>query len=245
MIRDNFKPLVVFAYNFPHKKTQDILLRLFCLGFPVGLVISSDPKPLNIPPPLVRTKISHIGVMEPRIIAERIGAQYVVAPHNSSFVSDMLTEFKPDLGVIAGARILRSRVIEKFRVGILNLHPGLIPEARGLDAMLWSIYQGIPLGVTAHLIDEHIDAGRIVLRERINVYPDDSLLDISERLHDKQLEVLGKAVLKALNGEWVALESDKLTPPNSKMPPELEIEAVRRFEDYKKRFAGGGGMLGE
>jgi len=236
-------PLVVFAYNFPHKKTVDVLLHLFAHGYPVGWVLAADPVPLSIPPPAVRTKIAHYVPLHPQIVAERLGAQYVVAPHNSQLVEQLLSEIKPELGVIAGARILKDFVINKFRIGIINLHPGLLPEARGLDAMLWSIYKDIPLGVTAHLIDESVDAGRLLLREEIPIFADDTLLDLSERLYDYQLKLLAPALEAAIRGDWIPFEKATLPPSKGKMPPELEREVSDKLESYKKRFARAEGKI--
>ena len=59
--------------------------------------------------------------------------------------------------------------IKGLSKGIINFHPGLIPEARGLDTPQWCIYDGIPLGVTSHFIDSKVDAGRII--ERVEFVP--------------------------------------------------------------------------
>lgn len=229
----------MFTYSFPHKKSQDVLLRLFYLGIPVDLVIASDPVPLNIPPPSVRTKIRHVGLLDMRILSERIGARYVVAHHNSEFAIELLQEYKPDIGVIGGARILKSPVLAQFRIGVLNLHPGLIPEARGLDAIMWSIYNDIPIGVTAHLIDGHIDAGRILIKEEVPIYSDDTILDVSERVHEWQVMLIDNALSKALKGEWTLLDSKVLGRPNRKMTPSQEAETLAKFEAYKIKHAKG------
>ena len=229
------KPLVVFAYNFPHKKTQDILLHLFVHGYEVGLILAANPVKLNIPPHTIRTKIRHSALLHPQQISKRIGANYIVLPHNSREAEELLQQINPELGIIAGARILKNHIISKFSIGIINLHPGLIPEARGLDAMLWSIYKDIPLGVTAHLIDERIDAGRILLKETIPIYEDDTLLDLSERLYEKQLEMLVPAINSAYEGNFTLVSSQN--PYNRKMPAELEQEVVNKLRDYIACFS--------
>lgn len=229
------KPLVVFAYNFPHKKTQDILLYLFVLGYNVKWVLAANPVKLNIPPPSIRSKIRHAALLPPQKIAQAIGARYYVVDHNSEQAKALLDEIKPELGIIAGARILKKHIIDTFTIGIINLHPGLIPEVRGLDALLWAIYKGVPLGVTAHLIDERIDAGRILVRREIPVYHDDTLLDLSERLYEAQLELLPVAIERALKGEWTELSN--VGSYNRKMPAELERKIPEILDEYKKRFA--------
>ena len=40
--------VVVLAYNFPHRKTQDFLFRLFAEGVSVGHVLAADPVKLKV-----------------------------------------------------------------------------------------------------------------------------------------------------------------------------------------------------
>ena len=139
--------IAVFCYNFPHKKTQEILLRLFLEKIKINCIFAAEPIKLNIPPSTIRTKIKHIAIVHPKEIANRFGIKYYILPHNSLDVKELIKNNNIDLGIIAGARILKPYIINSFSIGIINFHPGLIPEARGLDTMLWSIYKGIPLGV--------------------------------------------------------------------------------------------------
>ncbi len=228
---ENIK-IMVFCYNFPHKKTQDFLLRLLLEGIKISFIIAADPVKLNIPHSTVRTKIRHIGLVHPKKIAQRMNIDYYVLPHNSKKTSEIIRENNVDLGVIAGARILKKSVIDSFRIGIINFHPGLIPESRGLDAMLWSIYNKVPLGVTAHLIDDRIDAGKILLKRKIPIENDDTLLDLSERLYETEIELLLPAIQNAVSGKWVSVKSDSKL--NKKMPPELEKQIPMMLDKYKK-----------
>ena len=43
---------------------------------------------------------------------------------------------KYDLGIILGSRIIKN-IINKFKIGILNMHPGILPYNRGLDTHKW------------------------------------------------------------------------------------------------------------
>ena len=54
-----------------------------------------------------------------------------------------------------------------IKYGILNFHPGLLPDIRGLDSVLWSIEKNYPIGVTAHLINNKIDAGKLVCQKKL------------------------------------------------------------------------------
>lgn len=228
--------IAAFCYNFPHKKTQDILLKLFLEGIKINYIFSTEPIQLNIPPSTIHTKIKHIAVVHPKQIASRLGIKYYVLPHNSLDVKELIENNNIDLGIIAGARILNPYIINSFSIGIINFHPGIIPEARGLDAMFWSIYKGIPLGVTAHLIDDRIDAGRIIIKEKIPIYKNDTLLDLSERLYEKQIDILSPTIERALKGDWTYVDTRR-SCYNKKMPGNIEKQLSNILPNYLEKFA--------
>lgn len=227
--------IAVFAYNFEHKKTQDILVRLFLEGLSPRLVLAANPVKLDILKPSIRTKLRHQGVMHPQAIAKCLDSRYQVVVHNSDDAIRFLQDESIELAVVSGARILHESVIQAVPKGIINLHPGLIPEARGLDAMLWSILNGVPLGATAHLIDASIDAGCILMTREIPVFEDDTILDLSERLLDTQLEMLRPSIELAIAGKTVPVQ---LTHDyNRKMTPEQEEQAMKQFPEYLRAMA--------
>jgi phosphoribosylglycinamide formyltransferase-1 len=159
--------------------------------------------------------------------------------HNSGEALEILDQLDPEIGLIAGARILSAEVIQRFKKGIINFHIGLIPETRGLDSLQWSIYKGLPLGNTSHLIDERVDAGWIIERRILPEYSDDTLFDLSERLHQCQLERFSSTIDAVLNQEkdyFTVAQWDEC-PPYGPFPAEYESEMLIRF---KERFPDAG-----
>lgn len=229
--------LVIFTYDFPHKKTQDFILRLFLAGYKIEFVVGAEPIKLNLPEHILRVKPIHIDVLHPASICDRLDIPYCVMPHNSEELASILRSSNIDLAVIAGARILRKHVIESVGKGIINFHPGLIPEVRGLDTLKWAVYNNLPIGVTAHFIDEHIDAGRIILRREITISKDDTFIDLSLRLEETEVnllpEVLELVKEKSIDEFPIMIAGDK--KPNSTMPVELEIQLPRKIKEYIMR----------
>ncbi len=226
--------IAVFAYNFPHKKTQDFLFRLFLEKFNVVAILAADPVKLNIPASTIRTKLRPTALVHPKKIAERFNVPFYAVSHNDIEISSIVKKHEIDLAIISGARILKEATINLFPMGVINFHPGLVPEARGLDAMLWSIYGDIPLGVTAHLIDKKIDAGKILVKQSIALHPDDTLLDLSERLNDTQIEMIAPAIQMALSGKGEFVDPN--TNYNRKMPPEIEVTIDDLLPSYLQRM---------
>jgi len=231
--------LAVFAYNFPHRKTQDFLFRLFLEKAEVSVVLAADPVELGIPAPSVRMKVrGGGGLVHPQLICKRFGWRYEVVEHNSARTQGLLHEEKVDAGVISGARILKPEVIESVPRGIINFHPGLLPEGRGLDAMQWAIYEDRPIGVTAHLIDGRVDAGLVLIKRELTILEDDTLFDISQRLMDVQTDMLPEAIAKLGQGT-AGLESVGRSPLHRKMPPELEVQVSERLRARQARATMG------
>ena len=65
-------------------------------------------------------------------------------------------------------------------LGIVNIHPGLLPEYQGMGSCLWPLIDGAPFqGITLHYIDsEEIDAGPIIASGRFNINGKDSVLSL-------------------------------------------------------------------
>jgi phosphoribosylglycinamide formyltransferase-1 len=222
--------IALLSYNFPHKKTQDFILRVIAEGYKIDVIYAADAVKLNITGSTIKTKINHIGLVHPRKIAENLGIDYIVIPHDSEALSEDIKSRQIDIGLITGARILKEDVINCFRLGVINFHPGVIPDARGLDALLWSIYRKDPIGVTAHLIDKRIDAGGLLEIRKINIYASDTLLDLSERLYEIQLDMIACAIAKTVANETFLL--DNYGQYNRKMPSELEAQIPLLLKSY-------------
>jgi phosphoribosylglycinamide formyltransferase-1 len=227
---------IVFAYDFPHKKGQDVIMRLTALGYKPRAVLAAPYVSLGLPKSIVRVKPRHADLMDPEELCRRLAIDYQVVDHASETCLLMLSELETEIGVVAGARILPLHVIERFRRGIINLHPGLLPQVRGLDSLQWAIYRDQPLGATAHLIDRRVDAGWILERRVIPEHADDTLVDLGLRLYETQLALLKPALERAMREERCSLEHVEGGAYNRSFPPELAQEMLARFESRRGRL---------
>lgn len=233
--------ICLFAYDFPHRKSTEVFGRLILERFDVVAVIAAPWVKLKTrPPSKVRSKPNRIPTITAQAICEDFGIPYHVAPHNDESVGEIVSDAGATVGVVGGARILKEPTLSAFPSGIINLHPGLIPEARGLDALKWSIYHDLPPGVTAHLIDERIDAGRVLIRRQIEVFPDDTLLDVGLRIDDTQLEVLPEALHQLESQpepESYPVIGD-VGATFGAMKQEIEAEVQTRFGRWRQTWSG-------
>ena len=111
-----------------------------------------------------------------------------------------------------GLGIFKEDVINKFVLGLLNLHPGDLPAYRGNSAPEWQVLEGNKVISTCHLIDSRIDTGDIIGKKilnldysdyhlmRANIYPEmasyliDIILQIIQNKEIKILEAQNKNV---------------------------------------------------
>lgn len=101
-------------------------------------------------------------------MAQCTGIEFVSTDHMLADASvERLMNIDPEYVVCGGCRILPKSFIDNFRGRIINAHPGLLPEFRGLDPVLWAVSQGAVIGATLHLVDEGIDSGAILLRRNL------------------------------------------------------------------------------
>lgn len=72
--------------------------------------------------------------------------------------------FAPDVVVSLCHQILKEALIEIPRLGVVNVHPGVLPDFRGIQPYFWQLSEGAPRsGASLHLIeDERIDAGGLL-----------------------------------------------------------------------------------
>ncbi len=102
-----------------------------------------------------------------------------------------------DVGLVVGAgymRILSPVFLDCFPA-VLNVHPSLLPEFRGLRAVERALEAGAgETGVTVHFMVEEVDAGPVVAQERVKILPEDSKEMLLERLHPVEHRLLVRAV---------------------------------------------------
>ena len=92
-----------------------------------------------------------------------------VSIHNSEQVMPHIKELELDLIVFGGTRIIRGEILDFPRDGVINSHPGLLPECRGSASPAWSVYHDIPIGSSTHFCDNGIDTGQLLLRREVPV----------------------------------------------------------------------------
>ncbi|OIO49291.1 MAG: methionyl-tRNA formyltransferase [Parcubacteria group bacterium CG_4_9_14_0_2_um_filter_41_8] len=148
-----------------------------------------------------------------------------------------------DLGMlVAYGEIIPKKIIDSFPLGILNLHPSLLPKYRGSSPIQAAILnQDKETGVTIMKLDDKMDHGPIIAQETINLNQTETAGDLQNKLAQTGADLLikilpdyiaGKITPRAQN-ETKAISTKKLAKQDAKIdwnstahPPEPLIRAM-------------------
>jgi methionyl-tRNA formyltransferase len=128
----------------------------------------------------------------------------VVQNPNDGAGLQLIREFAPDIIVsIRYGAILKAPVLSVPRLGVLNLHSGLLPAYRGVLATFRALLNGdAEIGCTLHYIgDSSIDTGDIIATSRIPVVPEHSLLRHVLNLYPPGVAMLSAALRSLIAGD--------------------------------------------
>ena len=128
---------------------------------------------------------------------------YFSKNHNSIENIELIKSRGIDLLINCGTpHILKSKVLKAPKIGILNCHPGILPNYRGCTCVEWALYNGDPVGNTAHLMTENIDEGPIIYTKTLDINDNDCYTDIRIANYLDSINVMMEAI-KVLKEEKI------------------------------------------
>ncbi|MBQ3709474.1 MAG: methionyl-tRNA formyltransferase [Bacteroidales bacterium] len=102
-----------------------------------------------------------------------------------------LEAFHADLFVVVAFRMLPEVVWKMPPMGTFNLHASLLPQYRGAAPINHAIINGeTETGLTTFFLNEEIDKGEVIMREKVAIRPDET----AGELHD-ELMLLGNRLI--------------------------------------------------
>lgn len=130
---------------------------------------------------------------------------YLVANHSSPTTVQLVRHLGLDLLVNAGTpRILSAEILAAPRIGVLNVHPGLLPEFRGCTCVEWAIHLDEPIGNTAHFMSTDIDEGPVVMRRAYAFSSTDNYASVRCRVYREGFVLMAEAIQR--------IQDEGLTP---------------------------------
>lgn len=175
-----------------------ILRRLINEGMPPSALVCNPDRPVGrkktiAPPPTKALVLEHrlrTTIFQPETKEEL------------SLISDSLFA-ENDFGIVAAyAKIIPKAVIGKAPLGIIGVHPSLLPKYRGPTPIESTILAGEKeIGVTLYLLDEEIDHGPILAQERHHISHDDTYHTLRDELANLAGELLVEALPRFIEGK--------------------------------------------
>ena len=160
----------------------------------------------------IHTNISAVISNRPDVLglerAESAGINTIVIDHTkfpdrSQFdhaLAEQVAELKPDLIVLAGfMRILPEAFIEQYEDRILNIHPSLLPEFKGMHTHRRALKAGNKQhGASIHFVSNELDSGPVVIQATVPILDDDDEKMLAERVLEQEHIIYPLAI------EWFA-----------------------------------------
>ena len=109
---------------------------------------------------------------------------------------ETLSSLGPQAMVVAAyGRILPPEMLRVAPLGVLNVHPSLLPRYRGPSPVTEAILDGeSKVGVTVMLLDEGMDTGPILARRETHVFPEEAADQLTRRLFALGAELLAEVL---------------------------------------------------
>lgn len=171
-------------------------------------------------------------------LAEKHGIPVIIRNRPDAELVDRLEEVAPDIIVANNWRTWMPPEIYNLPVhGTLNIHDSLLPAYAGFSPLIWALINGEPeVGVTAHLMDEELDAGDIVVQRSVAVGPTDTTTDLFHRTVDLIAPVTTEALGLIASGraEFTPQDRSKASFFHKRAEEDIRIDWNWPAEDLER-----------
>lgn len=157
---------------------------ILAAGYEVAAVVTMPDKPAGRGKKIQysdvkKTALEHqLPLLQPEKLKDPVFLQELEALH-------------ADLFVVVAFRMLPAVVWKMPPLGTFNLHASLLPQYRGAAPINHAIINGeTETGLTTFFLNEEIDKGEVIMREKVAIRPDET----AGELHD-ELMVLGNRLV--------------------------------------------------
>lgn len=157
---------------------------ILAAGYEVAAVVTMPDKPAG------RGKKIQFSEVKKTALEHQLPLLQPEKLRDPDFLRD-LEAFHADLFVVVAFRMLPAAVWKMPPLGTFNLHASLLPQYRGAAPINHAIINGeTETGLTTFLLNEEIDKGEVIMREKVAIRPDET----AGELHD-ELMLLGNRLV--------------------------------------------------
>lgn len=139
---------------------------------------------------------------------------------------EQLASYQADLFIVVAFRMLPAVVWQMPELGTFNLHASLLPQYRGAAPINFAIINGeTETGLTTFFLNEEIDKGAVIMREKVSIRPDETAGELHDELMLLGNKVIVDTIKKIENGDVCALSQEELAENQTLKPaPKISKE---------------------
>jgi methionyl-tRNA formyltransferase len=139
---------------------------------------------------------------------------------------EQLASYQANLFIVVAFRMLPAVVWQMPEQGTFNLHASLLPQYRGAAPINFAIINGeTETGLTTFFLNEEIDKGAVIMREKVAIRPDETAGELHDELMLLGNKVVVETIKKIENGDVQALPQDELLENQTLKPaPKISKE---------------------
>ena len=139
---------------------------------------------------------------------------------------EQLASYQANLFIVVAFRMLPAVVWQMPELGTFNLHASLLPQYRGAAPINFAIINGeTETGLTTFFLNEEIDKGAVIMREKTAIRPDETAGELHDELMLMGNKVVVETIKKIETGEVNAQTQDSLAEGKDlKLAPKISKE---------------------
>ena len=169
---------------------QESLKSIYGAGFEIIGVVTNPDKPKGRGMKLAYSPVKEFALEKGLKIYQPIKIR-----NNTEFL-DEIKNLKPDvICVVAYGKILPKEVLEIPKLGCINVHGSLLPKYRGAAPIQWAVLNGDKItGITTMYMNEGMDTGDMILKEEVEIGPEETTGELWQKLSKIGGEILVKTL---------------------------------------------------
>ena len=116
-------------------------------------------------------------------------------------LANSIDSYQPDFVVLAGfMRILTAKFVQHFAGKLINIHPSLLPQFKGLHTHQRAIEAGeSEHGASVHFVTAELDDGPVILQAKVPVLADDTPDSLAARVLAAEHKLYPDAIKLLIN----------------------------------------------
>lgn len=124
--------------------------------------------------------------------------------------------------------------------GVINIHPGKLPEYRGCSCVEWAIINDDPIYNTVHYMDVEYDTGPVIKTEQYEFKANSSYVDIRTKIYLEGCK-LSISVLRGIQNKLYSKNVASIQDDNNAkfwqpIPIDIEEKCIKKANNHNYKY---------